>query len=55
MIRPVNDIARVKRRIQDHFLKQVDVTVNLGRNKTADFTGRLTRGISIHFQAGDPM
>lgn len=42
MIRPVNDIARVKRRIQDYFLKQVDVTVNLGRNKVLRYCGEVT-------------
>ena len=42
MIRQGNDIARVKRRIQDYFSKQVDVTVNLGRNKVLRYCGCVT-------------
>ena len=39
MIKPKNDIARVKQMINDCFRKQVDVTVNLGRNKIVRFCG----------------
>ena len=42
MIRTNSDIARVKRRIRDYFSKQVDVTVNLGRNKVMRFCGQVT-------------
>ena len=42
MIKPNNDIARVKRRIRDYQSKQVDVTVRLGRNKIQRFCGTLT-------------
>ncbi len=42
MIKPNNDIARVKRRIRDYQSKQVDVTVRLGRNKVQRFCGILT-------------
>ena len=42
MIRQTSDIARVKRRIQDYFSKQVDVTVNLGRNKVLRYCGQVT-------------
>ena len=42
MIKPNNDIARVKRRIRDYQSKQVDVTVRLGRNKVQRFCGTLT-------------
>lgn len=42
MIKPKNDIARVKQTIADYFQKQVDVTVNLGRNKVQKFCGQLS-------------
>lgn len=42
MIRQTSNIARVKRRIQDYFSKQVDVTVNLGRNKVLRYCGQVT-------------
>ena len=42
LIKPNNDIARVKRRIRDYQSKQVDVTVRLGRNKIQRFCGTLT-------------
>ena len=42
MIKPNNDIARVKRRIRTYQSKQVNVTVRLGRNKVQRFCGTLT-------------
>ena len=42
MIKPNNDIARVKRRIKDLQEQQVNVTVRLGRNKIQRFCGILT-------------
>ncbi len=42
MIKPKNDIAQVKRTIRDYFHRQVDVTVNLGRNKIVRFSGELS-------------
>ena len=42
MIKPKNDIARVKQMILEYFKKQVDVTVNLGRNKVLKFCGELS-------------
>lgn len=42
MIKPKHDIARVKETIADYFQKQVDVTVNLGRNKVMKFCGELS-------------
>ena len=42
MIKPNNDIARVKRRILDYNHQRVDVTVRLGRNKVQRFCGTLT-------------
>lgn len=42
MIKLNNDIQTVKRTIADYFQKQVDVTVNLGRNKVLRFCGELS-------------
>ena len=42
MIKPSSDISSVKKTISDYFQKQVDVTVNLGRNKIVRFCGRLS-------------
>lgn len=42
MIKPKNDITRVKETIAGYFQKQVDVTVNLGRNKVLKFCGMLS-------------
>ncbi len=42
MIKPKTDIIRVKQTIADYFQKQVDVTVNLGRNKVVRFCGQLS-------------
>lgn len=42
MIKANNDIIRVKKRIQEYFSKQVDVTVNLGRNKVLRYCGEVT-------------
>ena len=42
MIKPKTDITSVKRTIADYFKKQVDVTVNLGRNKVLRFCGELS-------------
>ena len=41
MIKPKNDIVRVRETIAGYFQKQVDVTVNLGRNKVIRFCGML--------------
>ncbi len=42
MIKPKRDIARVKSDIQRCLKQQVDVTVNLGRNKVLKFCGELS-------------
>lgn len=42
MIKRNNDILKVKQTIADYFRKQVDVTVNLGRNKILRFCGELS-------------
>ena len=42
MIKPTHDIQKVKKTIADYFRKQVDVTVNLGRNKYLRFCGELS-------------
>ena len=42
MIRQKSDIASVKRTISDYFRRQVDVTVNLGRNKFLKYCGELS-------------
>ena len=42
MIKQKSDIAVVKKTIADYFQRQVDVTVNLGRNKIIRFCGELT-------------
>lgn len=42
MIKPKNDISTVKRTIADYFRRQVDVTVNLGRNKVLRYCGELS-------------
>ncbi len=42
MIKPNNDIARVRRRIRDLQSQPVDVTIRLGRNKIQRFCGTLT-------------
>lgn len=42
MIKPKNDIATVKKTIADYFKRQVDVTVNLGRNKVMKYCGELS-------------
>lgn len=42
MVKRNNDIARVKKTIAEYVRKQVDVTVNLGRNKVLRFCGELT-------------
>ena len=42
MIKPNNDIARVKQRIRGFQEQRVDVTVRLGRNKVQRFCGTLT-------------
>ena len=42
MIKPKGDIAAIKRTIADYFKRQVDVTVNLGRNKILRFCGELS-------------
>ena len=42
MIKPRHNLLAVKDRIKSFYEKQVDVKVNLGRNKTVRFSGRLT-------------
>lgn len=42
MIKQNNDIQQVKKTIADFLKKQVDVTVNLGRNKILRFCGELS-------------
>ena len=42
MIKRNNDIQKVKQTIADYFRTQVDVTVNLGRNKFLKFCGELS-------------
>ena len=42
MIKPTSTISDVKRTIADYFKKQVDVTVNLGRNKILRYCGELS-------------
>lgn len=42
MIKQKNDIATIKRTIMDCFNKQVDVIVNLGRNKILRYSGQLS-------------
>ena len=42
MIKRNNDIVTVKKTIADYFKQQVDVTVNLGRNKIIKFCGELS-------------
>ena len=42
MIKRNNDIVAVKKTIADYFKQQVDVTVNLGRNKVLKFCGELS-------------
>lgn len=42
MIKQKHDIGTVKRTIADYFKTQVDVTVNLGRNKVLRYCGELS-------------
>lgn len=42
MIKQKNDITTIKRTIMDCFNKQVDVVVNLGRNKILRYSGQLS-------------
>ena len=42
MIKPKSDIAAIKQAIADCFKKQVNVTVNLGRNKILRYCGELS-------------
>ncbi len=42
MIKQKSNIGAVKRTIADYFQKQVDVTVNLGRNKVLTYCGELS-------------
>lgn len=42
MIKSNGDINAVKKSIRDNYQKQVDVTVNLGRNKTLRYCGELS-------------
>lgn len=42
MIKRNNDVGAIKKTIAGCFKKQVDVTVNLGRNKTLRYRGELS-------------
>ncbi len=42
MIKRNNDLQKVKQTIADYFRTQVDVTVNLGRNKILRYCGELS-------------
>lgn len=42
MIKRNNDIVTVKKTIADYLKRQVDVTVNLGRNKVLRYCGMLS-------------
>ncbi len=42
MIKKNNDIVTIKKTIADYLKRQVDVTVNLGRNKTLRYCGELS-------------
>lgn len=42
MIKRKTDIQQIKKTIAEYFLKQVDVTVNLGRNKILRYCGELS-------------
>ena len=42
MIKQKNDITAVKKKIADYFNQQVDVVVNLSRNKILKYTGELS-------------
>ncbi len=42
MIKRHNDIQTIKKTIADYFRTQVDVTVNLGRNKVLKYCGELS-------------
>ena len=46
MIKSNGNINEVKEKIRAFYEKDVDVTVNLGRNKFARFSGKLTGVIS---------
>lgn len=42
MIKSIGNITEVKRTISEYFQRQVDVTVNLGRNKILRYCGELS-------------
>lgn len=42
MIKPGTDITQIKKTIADYFRTQVNVTVNLGRNKVLRYCGELS-------------
>ncbi|MDE6677220.1 MAG: Veg family protein [Clostridia bacterium] len=42
MIKSIGNITEVKRTIEEYFQRQVDVTVNLGRNKVLRYCGELS-------------
>ncbi len=42
MIRPTGNYHRIKQEIVSYLEREVRVHVDLGRNKSTDFTGRLT-------------
>ncbi len=42
MIKTIGNLTEVKRTISEYFQRQVDVTVNLGRNKILRYCGELS-------------
>lgn len=42
MIKQSNNLTQVKKTIGEYFQRQVDVTVNLGRNKVLRYCGELS-------------
>lgn len=42
MIKPTQNIKTIKEEIKNFYQKEVDVRVNLGRNKIVNFTGLLS-------------
>ena len=42
MIKPTQNIQQIKEEIKNFYDKEVDVRVNLGRNKIVNFSGKLS-------------
>ncbi len=42
MIKPTNSVQQVKKTIEEYYMQEVNVTVNLGRNKKVNYKGVLT-------------